>query len=426
MMAPTWATRFRAREYVRGSLWVLPLVSGAVGLLAARFCAWLDDQVSLPPQWSYTASTATTVLTAIVAAMVGLLGLVVTIGVLVVQQATSSLSPRFMRLWYHQRLQKVVLGTFALTFAFAYGTLSRIRDEQVPDIGVWLAGFACGASLIMLLVYLDSFTHHLRPVAVAALVGHWGMRVLDEARGSAVVADEPPVVLAGEPLLRVTAEQGAAIQALDPHGLVRLAARSDCVVLVTRSVGDFVPPGGVLLEVYGRSAPDPRALRGCIAFGVERTITQDPAFAMRILVDIAIRALSPAVNDPTTAVQVLDHIEAMLHHLAEFPLPARFEVHDDAGVARLVVPGRQWDAYLALAVTEIREYGRSSPQVCRRLAALLEELALRVPPDRSASVTAQLKLLARAVERSFADPVERAQAGQSDRQGIGGRDPGPV
>ena len=140
----------------------------------------MDSSVRLPSAWSYSGSTASGVLTAIVGAMVALIGFVVTIGVLVVQQATGTLSPRYMRLWYRDRLQKVVLATFAGTFTFAFSLLRRVEDDFVPDIGVTAAGVAVAASIGLLLIYLDRFTHYLRPVAVAALVGRSGQQVLAE------------------------------------------------------------------------------------------------------------------------------------------------------------------------------------------------------------------------------------------------------
>src|SRR6478609_10051930 len=111
----------------------------------------------------YSSSTATGVLTSIIGAIVALLGFVVTIGVLVIQQATATLSPRFMRLWYRDRLQKVVLATFAGTFTYSFALLRRIDTNFVPDPGVTIAGIAVSVSLILLLVYLNRFTHALGP-----------------------------------------------------------------------------------------------------------------------------------------------------------------------------------------------------------------------------------------------------------------------
>jgi uncharacterized membrane protein len=211
------------------------------------------------------------------------------------------------------------------------------------------------------------------------------------------------------------------LQAVDAAGLVGLARRHDCTLVLTCGIGDFVSPGVTLIEVYGASAPRPEALLGSMAFGVERTIEQDPGFAMRILVDIAIRALSPAVNDPTTAVQVLNHIETLLHALATAPLHDRYSVDDAEGRQRVTIPGRRWESYLELALTEIREYGATSTQVCRRLGAILDSVQDVVTPDRRAAIDHQRALLLVSIDRSFADPEARARARQSDRQGIGGR-----
>jgi uncharacterized membrane protein len=157
-----------------------------------------------------------------------------------------------------------------------------------------------------------------------------------------------------------------------------------------------------------------------VALGRERTIDQDPAFALRILVDIAIRALSPAVNDPTTATQVLDYIDDLVRVLGRAELRASLRLRDPGGRLRVVLPARTWVEYLSLAVTEIRQYGATSPQVCRRLRAMLEQLLDDVRPDRRAAVAAELAALDAVVERSFADPDDRAFAAASDRQGVGG------
>ena len=168
------------------------------------------------------------------------------------------------------------------------------------------------------------------------------------------------------------------------------------------SVGDFVTPGTLIVEVYGAALPaGEQQLRGLFALGQERTIEQDPAFALRILVDIAIKALSPAVNDPTTAVQVLDHIEAFVVVLSRTELRRRYVLCGRDGVVRVMIPGRDWAEYLELAVTEIRDYGATSTQVCRRLRALLDGLLATVPSDRRAAVQDELCRLDTAVEAAF-------------------------
>ncbi|MFI8287884.1 DUF2254 domain-containing protein [Streptomyces sp. NPDC085614] len=425
----SWADRFRLRQNVKASLWIVPSIGLVLGVLLAELALAADSADWPPSGWHYSATTASGVLTAIVGAMVALLGFVVTIGVLVVQQATSTLSPRYMRLWYRDRLQKAVLATFTGTFAFAFSLLRSVESASVPDLGVTLAGAAVAVSLVLLLIYLNRFTHSLRPVAIAELVTRLGETVF--AEGARAIRGAVPrgggAVPSDGPVMRVRTVRGGAIQAFDVPGLVAEAARHDCVFVATRLVGDFVPPGTVLVEVHGgTSGPDPERVIGRIALGAERTIEQDPAFALRILVDIAIRALSPAVNDPTTAVQVINYIESFLHTVGSTRLPGRYVLADGDGAARLVLPGRDWDDYLELAVCEIRDYGGSSVQICRRLRAMLEGLLEALPPPQHPAVRTQLLLLEEAAEREFTDPDRLAIAVQADHQGIGGRSSHPL
>jgi uncharacterized membrane protein len=392
--------------------------------------AGLDDRlersIDVTPAWQYSPSTATSALTSIVAATVALLGFVVTISVLVVQLATGTLSPRFMRLWYRDRMQKIVLAAFTGTFTFAYGLLRRIEEDSVPSIGVTAAGVAVGASVLLLLLYLDRFAHGLRPVAVAAQVAAAGRAVVTTLPAEHSIVDpgagaDGVARWTGTPLLTVRSDRAGTIQAVDGHGLVAAAARADCLLVLTRGVGDFVPNGAVVIEVYGAGpAPSGRRLVAMLALGRERTIDQDPAFALRILVDIAIRALSPAVNDPTTATQVLDYVESLVQTIGRGDVRSPWQLRDSTGRVRVVIPGREWEAYLRLAVTEIRNYGASSPQVCRRLRAMLDELHEVVRPERRGAVEAEMAALDAVVRRTYQDPAERAFAARSDRQGIGG------
>ena len=142
---------------------------------------------------------------------------------------------------------------------------------------------------------------------------------------------------------------------------------------------------------------------------------------MRILVDIAIRALSPAVNDPTTGVQLTNQVEMLLRGLLPYLADGRYlVVADHAGVPRLILRARTFADYLQLAVTEIREYGATSTQICRRLLAMLTELAERCGPENAPVVAAELASLDRTVATHFADPADRSYAQRPDRQGIGG------
>lgn len=429
----SWATAFRLRQFARGSLWVLPLAGGLLGVLLGSGLILADRSVRLPPYWTYSPSTASTVLSAIVGAMAALTGFVVTVTVLVVQMATSTFSARYMRLWYRDRMLKVLLALLVGTLAYSFTLLRRIEASFVPDLGVSVAGFLVVANLLLFVVFLDRFLHRLRPVAVAAFVAGYVRR--DFGRYAAALS--APDVFAGafdpageQPALVIRSARPGAIQALDVRGLAGWARQHGCLVVLSRRVGDFVPAGAALIATYGTAAAGPRAedlLRKMIVLGDERTIEQDPAFAIRIMVDIADKALSPAINDPTTAVQALDHLSDVLRLIgaADFSR-SRWSAGTPVRTG-LVFPARGWEDYLTLGVTEIREYGSTSIQVMRRMRAMLEELRDEVRAEHRPAVEEELARLQATVMRTFAGSVDLDRANTADPQGIGGRTepPGP-
>ena len=425
----SWGVLFRIRQTLKGSLWVVPLLGGIAGIILSFVSVWLEGVWVVPRGWDYSSGTATNVLTTDVAATVGLLGFVVTVSVLVVQMATGTFSARYMRLWYRDSVLKATLAVLLGTLAFSYSLLRRV-DENVPDLGVTLAGILLGLGLVLFLVFLDRFVHRMRPVKVASLVAASGRQALRATVALASTQNrshadtELEEVLRGEPRLVVRSPKSGALQAIDDEGLLAWATRHDAVIVIRHGVGDFVSSGAVVLEVHG-AVPFPavaeRRLGGRLAFGVERTIDQDPAFALRILVDIAIRALSPAVNDPTTAVQVLDHLEDTLALIGRTPgLDGRWEYRDERSILRLVVPAHRFEDLLALAVTEIRLYGASSIQVTRRLRAALVELELSVLPEYVPAVSVELERLRLATQTAFAESPDADRALLADRQGVGG------
>ena len=425
----TWRRRFRLRQRLKSSLWVIPVAGAVLGLVLSLASVAIEDAAGFPDALDYSSSSGLSILTTIIGATVGLFGFVVTVSVLVVQMSTGTFSARYMRLWYRDRTLKAVLAVLLCTLTLSFTLLRRI-GESVPNLGIMLAGFSLGLGLVLFLVFLDRVMHRLRPVAVAALVARAGRKSLRDAAAfvSPPRGEETDRELAGvrnrTPALTLRTSQPGAIQAFDGRGLVRWAIRHDAVIVWRRAAGDFVSEGSGLLDVYC-DPPPPRIaehrLRGMVALGTERTIEQDPAFALRILVDIAERALSPAVNDPTTAVQVLDHLEDTLVVIGTTPGGiGRWEYRDDEGRLRMVAPAHRWDDFLTLGVTEIRQYGRGSIQVMRRLRAMLDALRESVLPEYVAAVDVELERLDETVETAFGATPDAAEARVPDRQGIGG------
>jgi uncharacterized membrane protein len=420
MFPMPWARRFRLKQYLRGSLWFLPLVGGVAGSLLALVIGNLEPEIRIPEQFTYSESTASGLLTAIVSAMVAFTGFVVTISVLVIQMATGTLSPRYMRLWYRDRLQKAVLAVLVGTLSFSLVTLRHSGTGVTPNLGVLISGIAVVASIVLFLLFLDRFIHRLRPVAVAQLVVRHGMRHFSSPVVSTGVESAEDVPAGADPIAVVRGVRTGSIQAIDRRGMLDWATSTDCVVVLRRSPGDFVSKGAPIAEVYAEGPPrDAGRLNDMIALGTERTIEQDPAFAIRVVVDVATRALSPAVNDPTTAVQVLDYLEVLLREIGSRPHSRRAVLRNDDGDVRVVIPTLEWTDFLTLASTEIRQYGASSMQVLRRLRAMLEDLRDSVLPEHRKAIDEELGRLDATADRTFGgtEDVERARV--ADQQGIG-------
>ena len=209
------------------------------------------------------------------------------------------------------------------------------------------------------------------------------------------------------------------IQSLDVATLVGVANMSGAVVEMTVAVGDTVVESMPLLDVFGaKRSIDERELSKGIEIGEQRTFEQDPKYAIRLLVDIAIRALSPAINDPTTAVQALDQIEDLLIRLSQRQLDIG-AFRDHAGRLRLTVPFPTWDDLLRLAFDEICACGANSMQIMRRMNALIRDLIPAVPEARRPALAYWEGRLKATIARSFADSEERLDASMADRQGLG-------
>jgi len=225
--------------------------------------------------------------------------------------------------------------------------------------------------------------------------------------------------LDGKPARTVPSKSVGVVLAFDVQGLVALAIRHDCVIELVPQVGSFVAPGDPLFRVRGGADLPQGKLYHSIAFGAERTLEQDPAFAFRMIVDIASKGLSPAINDPTTAVLAIDQIHHLLRHVGGRRLDNQ-KVRDATGHVRLMYRTPEWEDFVVLAVTEIRQFGGASIQIARRLRAMLEDLIRTLPELRADPLRKELALLKRSAERFFQEPEDRARAEVSDSQGVGG------
>ena len=418
----SWIQRYKVRNYVRNSIWILSVLGMVAGLVSVRCLRLIEDGAGW--QSDFDPDAARALFGTLAGAMFTFIVFLSSILLLVVQLAGAQLSPRVIGIVFRDRVTRFSLTLFAFTFTLTLVVLLRIHSS-VPALTAYVSAYLCLISLGVFLFLIDHVGKSLRPsgaLRAVASLGHKEIQSVyprrlagqqDSARGS---VNKP----SGEPAATVPSPEDGVFLAFDLKGLVALAREADCVLELVPQVGNFVAVGSPLFRILGgKGGPSASALCQSIALGQERTIEQDPSFAFRITVDIASKALSPAINDPTTAVLAIDQLHHLLRNVGSRHLDEGL-AHDTSGSLRLVYRTPDWEDFVYLAVTEIRHFGGTSIQVARRLRAMLENLAEVLPPERTPLLRSELALLQRSTGRCFQDPEDQALAGISDLQGVGG------
>lgn len=419
----TWLQRYRVRHYLRNSIWVLPVLSTFAAIGAVRLLHWVEKDQG----WSSPVhpDTARAVIGTMASALFTSIVFVCSALLVAVQLASAQLTPRIIALVFRDPIIKFAMTLFVFTFTFSVAALIRITTT-VPLLTAHTAAYSCMVSMAVFFYLIDHLGKALRPSGALQAVARLGREVIENVYPRRLAeSQEQPVpeasqVLNGKPAATILNTKDGVVLAFDQEGLLALAQRADCVIELVPQVGDHVTAGEPLFRIYQGGATLPAStLCESIAVGQERTLEQDPAFAFRIMVDIASKGLSPAINDPTTAVLALDQIHHLLRNVGSRRLDDG-RICDAAGRLRLVYRTPDWEDFVCLAVTEIRQFGGESIQIARRLRAMLENLIQTLPEARVPLLRQELAVLHRFAERCFSEPEDRAMAEISDLQGVGG------
>lgn len=372
---------------LRGSLWFVPLLMLMAGAALALGLVQIDLRFNtqLNQHWPKALSAgpegARAILTAIAGSMITVAGVVFSITIVTLSLAANQYSPRVLRNFMRDLVNQMVLGLFVGVFAYSLLVLQAIRTDDtsfVPQLALWF-----GIVLVIVSIgFLIAFIHH---IAASIQASEMISRIADEtlsalnsarrisSEGGATVdihKDKMPLQWQSIP-----SHESGYIQDIDVEKLFALACKRQIIFRVECPVGDFVVAGRPLVSFSGEIAAD-KKLSSSVQqlFGINsyRTIEQDPAFGIRQIVDIALKALSPGINDTTTAIHCIDYIGVILHHAIQLTrLP---DVHEDRGKPRLMLPQHGTDHLLDIALNEIRQNARGNVAVLLRLLRLLRQL----------------------------------------------------
>ena len=414
-------------------LWLIPMIYVGCSVVCGLALPHIEQAYFSGYSFNLSVASAQALLSAAASGMMALMGIVFALAFVMVQFSAIAYSPRLVLWFAHDPSLFHALGAFAATFLYALFTLAWV-DRGASGTVPLFSTLLVAVMLIVSMLLFSRMVQRLSDLQITNVLRLIGDRGRDVIRMMFPILDEKPYSQGRSygraapqemklaPIIQRLKYSGEprSVAKFDIDTLIRQAQRADQVIVMTCAVSDTVVEDTLLLQVHGvESRLLERELMRSIHLGRDRTFEQDPKYPIRLLVDIAIKALSPAINDPTTAVQTIDQIEDLLHRLGRRELDTGY-FGDANGVLRLIIPMPTWEDYLALGFDEIRHYGVSSIQVMRRLRSALLGLAESLAgSERAEAVQKYLRHLDWMIEHSPLDAEDRVTAGQRDPQGLG-------
>lgn len=419
-------------EWVRERFWSIPLALILAGVLVGVVVS-RPDLLGLAAGWPLgthaRTSTADAMLQVMASSMLTFVGVVFAITLVGLQLASSQLSPRVIPIFVRSSVTKTAFGVFLATFAFSLTALAfdNVTDPAAASRTVTVAVALLALSVVVFVVYVTATMRLLQVAWVVTAVAnearisiHLEFPPNSAYRDAATprLHDAPRTVRLPLKETRGFKRALGTVHAINRPALVRLAAEHGCVIQLLPRIGEYVTTGGAVFALHGGTPPDDRLVLACLHLGRARTPAQDPAFGIRQLVDVATQALSPAVNQMTTAVLVIDRLQDLMLRIGREPAPTGMYT-DAEGTVRLVEPTSSPSYILDLAFREISHYGAGSWQVTRRLAAAYADLGAETITDWEEPLTRLQASLDRLVRAHSPDTESMEMATEPDRLGLG-------
>ena len=418
-----WHRAYSLKSYLRSTMWGVPVAAYVISFFLIRIVGSLDDWLQWSWSWKLDVATVDTTLESVVSATIAFIVFAFSSLLVAIQIASAQLTPRIIATTLlRDNTIRGIIALFVLTLSFSVGTLARAQNT-VPYLLLTVAVLLAGASTVAFIYMIDYAARLLRPVSIVWRLGQEGLAVIEQVYPSKVKGPHQPSRLTAPPppAARTILHKGtsAIILAVDLRTVQREAERTEGVIEFAHQVGNFLSVDEPLFHLYGGAeSADDKRLRNAVALGAERTLEQDATFSFRVIVDIAIKALSKAINDPTTAVLAIDQLHRLLRAVGRRHLHDDV-INDDNGKPRVIFRTPNWDDFVELSCREIRLYGAENYQIARRLRAMLENLAATLPENRRPALLKELRLLDQALEALNLLPDDLALARTPDLQGLG-------
>ncbi|HEX2255823.1 MAG TPA: DUF2254 domain-containing protein [Afifellaceae bacterium] len=405
---------------VRASLWLLPAAMSAMAVILAWFLLFSDLELTdfneAERWWLFSgdAITARNLLSSLLSGMITMTSLVVSITMVVLSLAAGQLGPRlignFMRDWQIQ----AVFGLFMATIVYTLFVLRSVNDQlgadYVPHIAVSVASALAMLCLFALLFFVHKLARSIiADTVVKEVAGELESAIAGSSNDAGQDGQEHPAVIRYSHRTWVSLGASGYVQVIDYQRLVTLAAQEDMLIGCDVRAGQFLLRGGNHVELFSHEPPsDGRAteIRRAFVIGLDRTPTQDIEFSIRQLVEIAVRAMSTGVNDPFTAVAVVNRLGSALESASRRP-PQPACYRDAEGSIRVVANNHDFGGLVDASFNQIRQAAAGDPAVLIQMSRIIGQLALVVDgAARREALLAHLDKLERTARGNFGDPAD--------------------
>jgi len=415
-------------EFLRASYWFLPSIMTLASMIVALAVVRLDEAIGNRQLselgWIYTggANGARQLLATVAGSMITVAGTVFSVTVVALSLASNQFGPRLLQNFMRDRGNQVVLGTFIATFAYCLLVLRTVRGTEdgdfVPNVAVTLGVVLALASVGVLIYFIHHASIQMQAPLIIANVGReLCQRIRDQFPDELTNTDRDLAnhrqsvdqnQFFDRPAATIAAADSGYIQDIDEQQLRRLATEHDLVVRIVHRPGQFVIAGAALVEVAPQLPKDELTgqLRRAFLIGPQQTPTRDIEFAVRQLVEVAVRALSPGINDPYTAVGCIDYLGAALSELAGRKLPPEV-LYDDAGAPRLIRYPFRFADVSDTAIRQIRQYGATSAAVLVRLQEMIADVLPHVRRCDDRDALLRQALFSKSAAELLPQPADR-------------------
>ena len=420
-------------ENASSSLWFIPTILVGLAILGSSLLISVDtglaqrDSLLIPWLFSGTADAARTLLSVVASSLVTVISIAISLTIIALVQASAQFTPRVLRQFTASRPNQVVLGTYTATFVYALLVLRTIRsaeEEGAPFVPALSVTTAVGLALLclgLLIFFIHHMSQSLQVAVILDEVRHELIAQIDQMYPQGIgqgVPDPPPLEVIraqlkpnGNPVV-VHSHRAGFVRSIDEQTLLETPLASTQWLWIRPQIGEFVACGSIIAELDQSDGEDDAVsdqIRRAFVIDRERTITQDPLFGIRQLVDIALKALSPGINDVTTAEYALYHLGDVAGRLAErtFPSPVRTTAN---GQTQIVVARPTWDDMIEAAFSQIRQAAANDVHATETLLQVLHDLALRLSPgSRAHAIRRQVAEIRYHVQQNSCSPEVKAQ-----------------